>query len=153
MVEEKPFLLTIMTVAIGFVGIALTIIGLPAIITSPQSGLGSLIGETQLDLLSQLTTGSSVIDIRMGSALFIIGIIVLIAGSGLHQMRMWALQAVMGLFLVAITLCVVYTLLFLGMIDFFDVSEFQSFNGMILPLLIVSIFFFIYLITVRHYFD
>jgi len=153
MVEEKPFLLTIMTVAIGFVGIALTIIGLPAIITSPQSGLGSLIGETQLDLLSQLTTGSSVIDIRMGSALFIIGIIVLIAGSGLHQMRMWALQAVMGLFLVAITLCVVYTLLFLGMIDFFDVSGFQSFNGMILPLLFVSIFFFIYLITVRHYFD
>lgn len=153
MVEEKPFLLTIMTVAIGFVGIALTIIGLPAIITSPQSGLGSLIGETERDLLSQLTTGSAVIDIRMGSALFIIGIIVLIAGSGLHQMRMWALQAVMGLFLVAITLCGVYTLLFLGMIDFFDVSEFQSFNGMILPLLLVSIFFFIYLITVRHYFD
>ncbi|MFQ5819829.1 MAG: hypothetical protein ACE5I5_07590 [Candidatus Heimdallarchaeota archaeon] len=153
MVEEKPFLLTMMTVAIGFVGIALTIIGLPAIITSPRSGLGSLIGETELDLLSQLTTGSSVIDIRMGSALFIIGIIVLIAGSGLHQMRMWALQAVMGLFLVAITLCAVYTLLFLGMIDFFDVSEFQSFNGMILPLLLVSIFFFIYLITVRHYFD
>lgn len=153
MVEEKPFLLTIMTVAIGFVGIALTIIGLPAIITSPQSGLGSLIGETERDLLSQLTTGSAVIDIRMGSALFIIGIIVLIAGSGLHQMRMWALQAVTGLFLVAITLCGVYTLLFLGMIDFFDVSEFQSFNGMILPLLLVSIFFFIYLITVRHYFD
>ncbi|MFX0202080.1 MAG: hypothetical protein ACFFCW_38710 [Candidatus Hodarchaeota archaeon] len=153
MVEEKPFLLTIMTVLIGIVGIALTIIGLPAIITSTRSGLGSLIGETQLNLLNQLTTGSSVIDIRLGSVLFIIGIIVLITGSGLHQMRMWALQAVMVLFLVATTLCVVYTLLFLGVIDFFDISEFESFNGMILPLLCVSIFFIIYLITVRHYFD
>lgn len=153
MVEEKPFLLTIMTVLIGIVGIALTIIGLPAIITSPRSGIGSLIGDTQLNLLSQLTTDSSVIDIRLGSALFIIGIIVLIMGSGLHQMRMWALQAVMGLFLVATTLCVVYTLLFLGMIDFIDISGFESFKGMILPLLCVSIFFIIYLITVRHYFD
>lgn len=139
--------------AIGFVGIALTIIGLPAILTSQQSGLESLIGETYRVLLSQLTTASSVIDIRMGSVIFIIGVIILIVGSGLHQMRMWALQALMGLFLIATTLCVAYTLLFLGVIDFYDVSGFESFNSMILPLLCVSIFFIIYLITVRHYFD
>ena len=152
MVEEKPFLLTILSIALGFAGIFLIILGLTGIITSPQSGLP--FGEDQLALLAQLTSASAYVDIQIGSVLFILGIIILIAGSGLHQLRMWALQTVMVLLLVLVVLCAVYAISFLGFVTLpFDLGGFEAINGLILPLFCYCLFFFIYLIIVRHYFD
>jgi len=150
-VEEKPFLLTVLSVVLGIIGIALTGMGLTAIITSPQSGIP--IGEEQFALLAQLTSTSAFIDIQTGSAFFLGGVIVLVVGSGLHQMRMWALQTIIMLLLAVVAFCALYTLLFLGVLELFDTGIFEDFSGLILPLLCYCSFFLIYLITVRHYFD
>ena len=149
--EEKPFLLTLMTVAMGFIGIALTVIGLTTIITSPQSGI-PLTSEI-FNLLAQLTAYSSLFGIQIGSGMFLGGVVILIVGSGLHQMRKWALQAIMVLLLIGGVFCLVYTLNFLEMLSLFSTEDFETFNGIILPLLCYCIFFLIYLYTVRHYFD
>lgn len=150
--EEKPFLLTVLSVTLGFLGITLTVIGLTAILTSPQSGLP--LGGDQFTRLAQLTAASSFVDIQTGSGVFLLGILILIVGSGLHQLRGWALQTVMGLLLVLVVLCAGYTLLFLGMLELpLDIGEFESLNNLILPMLCFSSFFLIYLTTVRHYFD
>ena len=150
-VEEKPFLLTLLTVALGFIGIALAVIGLTAIIASPQSGIP--LAEETYARFSNLSSASGILDIQTGSAMFLGGIIVLIVGSGLHQMRMWALQTIMVLLLISITFCSLYALVYIGTLDLFDVGAFEDFNGLILPVLCYCAFFFIYMITVRHYFD
>ena len=85
--------------------------------------------------------------------MFLGGVIILIVGSGLHQMRKWALQAIMVLLLIGGVFCLVYTLNFLEMLSLFSTEGFETFNGFILPLLCYCIFFLIYLYTVRHYFD
>jgi len=149
--EEKPFLLTLMTMAIGFIGIAITVIGLTTIITSPQSGIP--LTEDTFNLLAQLTSYSSLFDIQIGSGMFLGGVIILIVGSGLHQMRKWALQAMIAILLIGGIFSLIYTLNFLGTLSLFGTGGFETFNGFILPLLCYCIFFLIYLFTVRHYFD
>ena len=85
--------------------------------------------------------------------MFLGGVIVLIVGSGLHQMRKWALQAILLLLALTSIFSAIFVLNFFGVLDLFSVESFATFNSLILPVMFYCIFFVIYLFTVRHYFD